>query len=197
MADALPDSALDQLFRNARTCKTFVAAPIADRRLEALYDLCRWGPTSMNGQPARFVFVRSPEAKARLRPALAAGNVAQTMAAPVTVIVAADEAFHQRLPKLFPAAPGAAATYAADPEAATETAFRNSTLQGAWLMMAARALGLACGAMSGFDNAVVDAAFFPESSWHSNFLITLGEPDLADVHPRGPRLPFSEACWIV
>ena len=142
MADVLPDSALNQLFRNARTCKTFAAASIADRRLEALYDR----PTSMNGQPVRFVFVRSPEAKGHLRPSLAG-------------------------------------QYGADD---------NNTLQGARLMMT-RALGLA----SGFDNAAVDAAFFPEISWCSNFLITLGEPDLADVHPRGPRQPFSEACRIV
>ncbi|MEO5372826.1 MAG: malonic semialdehyde reductase [Alphaproteobacteria bacterium] len=196
MADALNDTALDQLFRAARTHVTWLDRPVADDMLRAIHDLFKMAPTSANCQPARIVFVRTPEAKARLRPALMEGNVAKTMAAPVTAIIAHDLRFHELLPTLFPHA-DARSWFEGNPALIEETAFRNGTLQGAYLMMAARALGLDCGPMSGFDKAKVDAAFFPDGRWASNFLCNLGHGDPSGLYPRSPRPSFDEVCRIL
>jgi 3-hydroxypropanoate dehydrogenase len=192
----IADAALDQLFRHARTHNSF-AGPVTDDALREIYELMKWGPTSANSSPARFVFVRSPEAKAKLRPALSEGNLDKTMAAPVVVIVAHDLEFYEQLPKLFPHT-DARSWFAGKPEEHIRTnAFRGGTLQGAYFIVAARALGFDCGPMGGFDNALVDAAFFPDGKWKSNFLINLGHGDPAKVRPRNPRLTFDEACRIV
>jgi 3-hydroxypropanoate dehydrogenase len=193
---ALSDDALDTLFRTARTQNKFFPGEIADETLIALYDVLKWGPTSANCEPARFVFVRSAEAKEKLKPALSSGNRDKTMAAPVTVIVAYDEKFYDLLPELFPHA-DARAWFANSEAVAQETAFRNGTLQGAYLILAARSLGLDCGPMSGFDKAMVDAAFFAGTSWRSNFLVNLGHGDPAGVLERLPRLSFDRACQIL
>jgi 3-hydroxypropanoate dehydrogenase len=187
--------ALDRLFRHARTPARWQDRPVPDATLQALYDLLKWGPTSANCCPARFVFVRTAEGKKKLRPALSAGNVERTMAAPVTAIVAQDPYFHENLPRLYPEAPGARAWFEANRDFSDETAFRNGTLQGAYLILAARALGLDVGPMSGFDNRAVDAAFFGTSCWKSNFLVNLGYGDPAGL-PRSPRLAFDEACRL-
>lgn len=192
----LDDDSLDLIFRAARTHGSWLDRPVTDDTLRALYDLVKLGPTSLNTCPARFVFVRSRGAKERLRPALAPLNVDKTMAAPVTVIVGYDEKFYDRLGFLFPARPGAGERFAANPGLAHETAFRNGTLQGAYLIVAARALGLDAGPMSGFDNARVDAEFFGGTAVKSNFLCNLGYGDPALVRERLPRLPFEEACRI-
>ena len=192
---ALDASALDQLFRQARTYNAFTGE-VDDATLHALYDLLKFGPTTANTCPARFVFVRSAEAKARLGPALDEGNHAKTMAAPCTVIVAYDLAFYEKSPVLFPHT-DAKSWFDSKSEAdLTTIALRNGSLQGAYLLLAARALGLDCGPMSGFDNAKVDAAFFPGTSWRSNFLVNLGKGDPASIFPRSPRLGFDEACRI-
>jgi 3-hydroxypropanoate dehydrogenase len=192
---SLNDTALDIIFRSARTHNGFIDRPVPDATLRAVYDLMKWGPTSGNSGPARFVFVRSREAKARLAPALSAGNHDKTMAAPVTVIVAFDLEFYEHLPRLFPHT-DARSWFAGKPDHIRTTAFRNGTLQGAYFIIAARALGLDCGPMSGFDNAKVDAAFFPDGKVKSNFLINLGYGDEAKLHARNPRLTFDEACRI-
>jgi 3-hydroxypropanoate dehydrogenase len=192
----LADPALDQLFREAHTHDKF-AGPIDDDDLRAIYDLMKWGPTTGNSQPARFVFVRSPAAKETLRPALSAGNLDKTMAAPVTVIVAFDLEFYENLPKLFPHTDARSWFAGKAAEHIYTNAFRGGTLQGAYFLVAARALGFDCGPMGGFDNAIVDAAFFPGSPWKSNFLINLGRGDPANVRPRNPRLTFDEACRIL
>lgn len=197
MRDTLDDRALDQLFREARTYPSWSDRPVSDDQLRALYDLGKWGPTSMNCQPVRLLFLKSPEAKARLRPALMAGNVAKVEAAPVTVIVAHDLDFHGHLPQLFPHLTGAREMFAGDPQLAAETAFRNGSLQGAYLILAARALGLDVGPMSGFDNAAVDREFFPEGRVRSNFLANIGHGDDAGLYPRGPRLPFDAAATVL
>lgn len=195
MASTLTDTALDQLFRSARSYNAF-SGEIDDATLHRLYDLLKWGPTAANACPARFVFLRSPEAKARLAPALDAGNRDKTLAAPVTVIVAYDMAFYDKLPMLFPHV-DARAWFVGKPEAALETvALRNGSLQGAYLMLAARSLGLDTGPMSGFDNAKLDEAFFADTSIRSNFLVNLGQGDPASIFPRSPRLGFDEACRI-
>jgi nitroreductase len=196
MTSPIADSALDQLFRLARTAHAFRPEPVPDATLHAIYDLLKWGPTAFNSQPARFVFLRSREAKARLKPALSAGNVEQTLAAPVTVIVASDSRFFDHLPTQFPAY-DARPIYANNPAVAQATALRNGTLQGAYLIIAARALGLDCGPMSGFDPATLDAAFFPDGQFKSNFLVNLGVADPAKTFPRGPRLSFAEAAEIL
>lgn len=194
----LADAALDQLFRSARTHNRFLPEPVPEALLRDLYALYRWGPTSMNCQPGRVVFVASAEAKARLKPALSAGNVDKTMAAPVTAIVAHDTRFFEHLPTQFPSGGVAARErLAANPAGALDMALKNGTLQGAYLMLAARALGLACGPMGGFHAKAVDAAFFPDGRWASNFLVNLGYGDPAGVHPRGPRLDFDEVARIV
>jgi 3-hydroxypropanoate dehydrogenase len=192
----LDETSLDALFREARSHYHWTGTPVSDDTLHALYDLAKWGPTSANGSPARFVFLRSAEAKQRLVPALSPGNVEKTLTAAVVVIVAYDPQFYDHLPKLFPHV-DARAWFAGDPALSEETAFRNGTLQGAYLMMAARALGLDSGAMSGFDRATVDAAFFRDSGWKSNFLLNLGEADTTQQLPRQPRLAFEEACLLL
>lgn len=193
----LDERSLDILFRAARTQNGFLDQPVSDQELRALYDLLKWGPTTMNSQPARFVFVRSREAKERLRPALSPGNVDKTMAAPVTVIVAYDLRFYEHLPRTFPNNLEAKAAFEGKEAHIATTALRNGSLQGAYLILAARALGLDCGPMSGFDNAKVDEAFFPDGRWKSNFLCNLGRGDPTKVFPRNPRLAFEEACRIV
>ena len=194
----LNDQALDTLFRNARTQNGFLDTPVSDAQLRALYELMKWGPTTMNSQPARLVFVRSKAAKEKLAPALSPGNRDKTMAAPVTAIIAYDLQFYENLPRTFPNNPNAKAAFAGEEKKAhvQTTALRNGSLQGAYLILAARALGLDCGPMSGFDNAKVDAAFFPEGRVKSNFLCNLGVGDPAKVFPRNPRLPFDEACTL-
>ncbi|RQR62432.1 malonic semialdehyde reductase [Burkholderia sp. Bp9126] len=191
----LSDSALDQLFLTARTHNAWQNKPVDDALLHRLIDLAKFGPTSANSSPARFVFVKSPEAKARLKPALSEGNLAKTLAAPVTVIVGMDMAFYDHLPRLFPHA-DARSWFAGNDALIQATAFRNSSLQGAYLIMAARALGLDAGPMSGFDNAAVDAAFFAGTTVKSNFLVNLGYGDPAGLHPRGPRFDFDDIARI-
>jgi len=193
---ALEDAALAQLFTAARTHRHWLARELPAARLRELYELVKWGPTSGNCLPGRFVFVVSAAAKARLKPVLEPGNVGKTMAAPATVIVAHDSRFYELLAKTNPRST-AAASFAADAAAAAETAFRNGSLQGAYLLLAARALGLDCGPMSGFDNARLDAEFFPDGRWRSNFLVNLGYGDPAALHPRQPRLDFDEACRVL
>ncbi|MBS0539449.1 MAG: malonic semialdehyde reductase [Proteobacteria bacterium] len=194
----LDDKALDLLFRSARTHNGFQDKPVSDAQLRALYDIMKWGPTSANSQPARIVFVRTKEGKEKLKPALSAGNTAKTMSAPVTVIVAYDTRFHEHLPKQFPHDQTASSWFSGPgkEQVAFTTAFRNGTLQGAYLMMAARSLGLDVGAMSGFDNAKVDAAFFPDGRFKSNFLCNLGYGDHSKLFNRSPRLSFEEACTL-
>ena len=194
--NALDDTALDILFYQARTFSNWQPRAVDNGVLKMLFDLLRMAPTSANSQPGRFVFVRSPEAKARLKPALAPGNVDKTMAAPVTVIIGHDLKFFETLPKTFPQV-DARSWFAGNPQLADSTAFRNGSLQGAYLILAARALGLDCGPMSGFDNAKVDAEFFPGGQVKSNFLCNLGYGDPKGVHPRNPRLDFDEACEIL
>lgn len=196
MAASLNTDSLAQLFTAARSHNGFLPAAIDDASLIALYDLLKWGPTAANGCPARFVFVRSPEGKARLKPALAPGNVEKTMAAPVTVIVGRDIEFYEKLPKLFPHT-DARSWFAGNAAAIEETSLRDSALQGAYLILAARALGLDCGPMAGFDKAKVDAEFFAGTTIKSVFLVNLGQGDPTKLFPRNPRLSFDEACQIV
>jgi len=191
----LDENALDVLFRAARTKWEWTDEGVSDDDLKALYELVKLGPTSANCSPARFVFIRTPEGKEKLKPALSAGNLDKTMAAPVTVIVAHDPLFYQHLPKLFPPA-DAKAWFSGNPDLAEETAFRNSTLQGAYLILAARALGIDSGAMSGFDKTKVDRAFFNESGWKSNFLVNLGHGVPEHPFPRLPKLTFEEAAIL-
>jgi 3-hydroxypropanoate dehydrogenase len=192
----LDDQALDTLFLEARTHNGWTDQPVSDDDLRRIYDVLKFGPTSANSSPARFVFLRTAAARERLLPALSPGNVAKTMAAPAVAIVAYDPAFYDQLPRLFPHA-DARAWFSGNPALAEETAFRNSTLQGAYLIIAARACGLDTGPMSGFDRAKVDEIFFAESGWKSNFLINLGHGDRAALFPRSPRLDFDEACRVL
>ncbi|WP_024889203.1 malonic semialdehyde reductase [Luteimonas huabeiensis] len=191
----LDDTALDQLFRTARTYNRF-SGEIDDATLHRLYELLKWGPTSANQSPARFVFVRSAEAKKKLEPALDEGNRAKTMSAPVVAIVGYDEDFHEKLPYLFPHT-DAKSWFDGPREGRHDHAFRNGTLQGAYLILAARALGLDTGPMTGFDAAKVDAAFFAGTAIRSNFLVNLGKGDPASIFDRSPRLSFDEACRIL
>lgn len=196
MSEKLAEAALDQLFRTARTYNAFLPKEVTDEQLHALYEIAKFGPTSANSSPMRLVFVKSAEAKEKLKPFLSEGNRAKTMAAPVTAIVANDHAFYEKLPQLFPHA-DARSWFAGNQPLADVTAFRNATLQGAYVIMAARALGLDCGPMSGFDNAGVDEAFFAGTTVKSNFLINIGYGDASrDLFPRSPRLAFDEACRI-
>ncbi len=191
----LNDTALDTLFRKARTFHRWSDRPVEDTTLKALWDLARMGPTSANCSPIRIVFVKSASAKERLRPHVAEGNIASVMSAPVTAILAHDLDFYERLPELFNA--DAVSWFKGKP-GAEPTAFRNGSLQGAYVMLAARALGLDCGPMSGFDNAGVDGAFLGhQPRWRSNFICNLGYGDEPDMRPRNPRLAFDEACAIV
>jgi len=197
MATVLGDDGLDLLFRNARTHVHWTPGPVDDATLRRVYDLAKMGPTSANMCPMRIVFVRSPAAKEKLKPCLDAGNVGKTMAAPVTAIIGMDVHFFEQLPKLYPHA-DAKAWFKDLPEPVLEyVALRNSSLQGAYFMLAARACGLDCGPMSGFNNAKVDAAFFAGTTVKSNFLCNLGHGDASKLHPRSPRLTFEEACSVV
>ena len=193
---AIADSALDRIFREARTYAAWMPEPVSTELLKQVYELTKLGPTSGNGSPARFVFVTTPEAKERLKPALMPGNVEKTMTAPVTVIVAWDTEFFVHLPKLFPHF-DMRPMYTSNAAHAEETAFRNSSLQGAYFIIAARALGLDCGPMSGFNKAAVDAEFFPDGKWKANFLINLGYGDKSKLYPRGHRLSFDEAAKVL
>ena len=208
---ALSDDALDLLFRKARTHSVWLDRLVEDDLLHQLYDLMKWGPTSANCCPVRIIFLRTKAAKERLRPALMAGNVDKTMKAPVTAIIGHDSKFYAQLPRLFPAMPAMKEMFAVSAELTATTALRNGSLQGAYFMLAARSLGLDCGPMSGFDNAKVDAEFFPTTvPWgaapgsflatgpiKSNFLCNLGYGDAAKLHPRGPRLTFDESCQLL
>jgi len=202
---------IDKLFRNARTHSAWTDKRVSDETLRELYDALKWGPTSANASPARFVFIRSAAAKERLRPSLAPGNVEKTMAAPVTVIVAYDLQFYEKLPNLFPHNPAMRDLFASNASLIEVTARRNSSLQGAYLMLAARALGLDCGPMSGFDNAKLDEEFFgagkecegceqeffPAGHVKANFLCNLGYGDPSKLLSRSPRLEFKEACTLM
>jgi 3-hydroxypropanoate dehydrogenase len=188
--------ALDQLFYEARTHSTWLSEPVPVELLRKAYELARLGPTSGNGSPARFVFLTTPDAKALLKPVLAPGNVDKTMAAPVTVIVAWDTEFHEHLPKLFPQF-DMRSYFVGNHALINETAFRNSSLQAAYFILAARALGLDCGPMSGFDADKLNAAFFPGGKWKVNLLCNLGYGDSSKLHPRNPRLNFEEASVIL
>jgi 3-hydroxypropanoate dehydrogenase len=192
----LSDDALDLLFRKARTHRAWLDRPVPDALLRRVYELACFGPTSANSSPMRVLFVKSREAKERLRPCLSPGNVDKTMQAPVTAIIGHDLEFYEHLPRLFPTA-DMRANFVGKPELIAATAFRNGTLQGAYLMLAARALGLDCGGMSGFDNAKVDAEFFPEGRVRSNFLCNLGYGDATGLPPRPPRLSFDEVCRTI
>ena len=196
MSKILDDAALDALFRSARTHNSWQAKPVGDALLQAVWELAKLGPTSANCSPARIVFVRSPEAKARLKPSLSAGNLEQTMTAPVTAVFAYDLLFYDHLPRLFPQA-DARSWFAGNAKTAEITALRNGSLQAAYFMLAARALGLDCGPMSGFDNAKVDTAFFPDGRVKSNFLCNVGHGDPARVMQKLPRLDFEEACTLL
>lgn len=197
-AKMLSDEALDTLFRSARTYNGWTKDPVGDDLLEAVYDLCKMGPTSANCCPARFIFVRSPEAKEKLKPCLASGNVDKTMAAPVTAIIINDYKFFDKMDKLAPHRPNGRAMFAGDRPGIDDTAFRNATLQGAYLMLAARALGLDCGPMSGFDKKKIKQAFFADQEdWEANWICNLGYGDPASVYPRAPRLEFSDVCKVV
>jgi len=197
MTVPLDTGTLDRLFRTARTHSSYVPGTVTDDQLRAIYDLLKFGPTSANSSPARFIFVRSKAAKERLRPALSVGNVDKTMAAPVTVIVGYDRRFYEKMPELFPNNPDAQNWFKGNEALIDTTGLRNSSLQGAYLIVAARALGLDCGPMSGFDNAKVDAEFFPDGRVKSNFLCNLGVGDPARLPPRNPRLSFEIACSVL
>jgi 3-hydroxypropanoate dehydrogenase len=198
MENPLTDAALDTLFRQARTHNAWLPRPVEDDLLRAVYDLAKWGPTSANTMPMRVVFVKTPEAKDRLKPALSQGNVDKTMAAPVCAIVATDSRFYEHIPQLFPQNPkfGDLFTAPGQEEFTRIHAFRNGTLQGAYLIIAARAMGLDAGPMSGFDGRKVDSEFFPDGRYKSNFLVNIGYGDPAQLYPRNPRLDFDQACEI-
>jgi 3-hydroxypropanoate dehydrogenase len=187
--------ALETIFTKARTHSAWVPRPVGDDLLRQVYDLMKWGPTSANCCPARIVFVKTSEAKEKLVPCMAPANAEKTKAAPVTAIIAYDLEFYEKLPLLFPHT-DARSWFAGNQPLIESTAFRNGTLQGAYFIIAARALGLDCGPMSGFDNAKVDEAFFSGTSWKSNFVCNLGHGDPGKLHPRNPRLDFGEACRI-
>lgn len=193
MTSALDDQSLDQIFRSARTFNNWANRPVADETVRKIYDLMKWGPTSANSSPARFIWVRSANGKATLAGLAAEPNKAKILKAPVTVIIAHALDFANELPKLMPHNAEAMQKYFAAPDVAEETAMRNGTLQGAYLIVAARALGLDCGPMSGFDNAGVDKAFFSGTRIKSNFICSIGYGDPASVFPRNPRLSFEEA----
>ena len=196
MKKALDDATLNTLFREARSYNRWSGELVPDQTLHELYELLKFGPTSANSTPARFVFVKGAEAKAKLVACVSPGNVVKVEQAPVTVIIAMDEKFYEKMPKLSPQRPNAAEMFK-DPALAKVTMMRNSTLQGAYLILAARSLGLDCGPMSGFDNAKLDAAFFADTPLKSNFICALGTGTTERLHPRNPRLAFEEACKIV
>jgi 3-hydroxypropanoate dehydrogenase len=185
----------EQLFDHARTWSGFTAEPVSDELLHQLYELLKWAPTASNSSPARFLFVKGAEAKEKLLNCVSAGNVEKTRSAPVTAIVGMDMAFYEQLPRLYPVV-DARSWFVGKPKAIEEGALRNASLQGAYLIMAARALGLDCGPMSGFDGAKVDAAFWAGTTVRTNFLVNLGHGDPDKLRPRGPRLSFDEVCRI-
>ena len=189
---------LDKILREARTHNGFQNKPVTDDQLRQIHEIMKWGPTSANSQPARIVWVRTKEGKERLRPALSSGNTEKTMTSPVTAIVAYDSRFYEHLPRMFPHDQTAQSWFSGPgkEQVAFLTAFRNGTLQGAYLMIAARAIGLDVGAMSGFDNAKVDAAFFPDGRFKSNFLCNIGHGDSSKLFTRHPRMAFEEACTL-
>jgi 3-hydroxypropanoate dehydrogenase len=194
----LDKKALDIILRDARTHNGWQNKPVTDAQLREIYEIMKWGPTSANSQPARIVFVRTKEGKEKLRPALSAGNTDKTMTAPVTAIVAYDTKFYEHLHKTFPHDKTAPYWFSGEGKeaVATATAFRNGSLQGAYLIIAVRAIGLDVGAMSGFDNAKVDEAFFPDGRLKSNFLCNIGYGDPSKLFDRSPRLTFEEACTL-
>jgi len=192
----LDDTTLAQLFTEARTRNDFSDRPVPEALIRRLYELTKFGPTAVNATPARFVFLTSPEARARLTPFMSGNNAAKTAKAPVNVILATDNDFHQHLDTLFPHAPGAKDWFG-DETMRKETAFRNSSLQGGYFMIAARALGLDVGPMSGFDAAGVKAEFFPDSNVEPNFIVNLGYGTDENLFPRSPRLSFEEAATIL
>jgi len=194
---SIDQSALDILFNQARTHSAWLDEPVDDALLKQIYDLTKMAPTSANCQPLRVVFVKSKEAKERLKPCLDAGNVNKTMSAPVTAIIAYDMTFYDKLPQLFPHAKGMRETFVGNDQKIFTTAFRNGSLQGAYFILAARALGLDCGPMSGFDNATLDQEFLSDTPWKSSFLCNLGHGNASKLHPRGPRPEFEETCEIV
>ena len=201
MPAEISDAAIDQIFRDARTYRRSAEAwldkPVDAAQLRAAYDLAKLGPTSANASPARFVFVRSPEAKEKLKSALSESNVDQTMAAPVTAIVGSDQEFYEHLPRLYKEDDSAITWFKGKPDNITSTAFRNSSLQGAYLIVALRAVGLDCGPMSGFNNAGVDALFFSGTTVKSNFLINIGYGNPAVIRPREERFAFDEVCRVI
>lgn len=192
----LDDRSLDIIFREAHTHTVWLDMPVSDTLIQQIYDLLKWAPTSANSSPARFVFVRSAAAKQRLLPAVSPGNLEKTRTAPVTAIIAYDTEFYEKLPKLF-LHEDARSWFAGNQPLIDTTVFRNGTLQGGYLIIAARALGLDAGPMSGFDNAKVDKEFFPDGKVRSNFLVNLGYGDHTKMHPRNPRLPFADAAQIL
>jgi 3-hydroxypropanoate dehydrogenase len=197
MTNMLSSEGQDLIFRNARSHSVWLDKPVDDALLRQVYELTKFGPTSANMCPLRIIFVKSPEAKERLKPAIAEGNVTKVMTAPVTTILGMDIHFYEKLPQLFPHV-DARAWFKDLPENVLEyVALRNSSLQGAYFMLAARALGLDCGPMSGFDNAKVDATFFAGTTVKSNFICSLGYGDASKLHPRSPRLTFEEACQVI
>jgi len=196
MTNSLPTSTQEQLFTQARTVHAFKPMPISDQQIWDLYELMKWGPTAFNAQPGRYVFLRSEAAKERLLPALSPGNITQVKSASVTVIVAYDTQFYEHLPTLYPAM-DAKPFFEGKPAVTEVAALRNSSLQGAYLLLAARSLGWDCGPMSGFDAAQVNQAFFPDGRYHANFLMNIGIADPSGVYPRGPRLAFGDAAQIL
>jgi 3-hydroxypropanoate dehydrogenase len=193
---SISEDAIDQLFRQARTHSAWLAEPVPIELLGKAYELARLGPTSANVSPSRFVFLTTPGAKTRLRPALAPGNVEKTMAAPVTAIIAWDTEFYENLPRLFPQA-DMRSYFIGNRALIDETAFRNSSLQAAYFILAARALGLDCGPMSGFDPDKLNTEFFPDGKWKVNFLCNLGYGDQRTLYPRNPRLEFDEVAVVL
>jgi 3-hydroxypropanoate dehydrogenase len=187
---------VNRLFLDARTHSAWLDKPVSDELLRRVYDVARMGPTSANNQAMRVVYVKSPAAKEKLRPFLSPGNVDKTMAAPATAIIAYDLEFYEKMPKLFPQADMKKAFQGMPEEKRERSRLQSSSLQGAYMILAARALGLDCGPMGGFDNAKVDEAFFPDGKWKSNFLLNLGYGDATKLFPRNPRLDFDEACRI-
>jgi len=194
---ALPAAALDQLFLEARSFSHWTGEDVSDDTIKAVYDLARMGPTAANGSPARFVFLKSDAGKERLKPHLSPNNVDKVMSSAFTVIVAHDVEFYEKIPQLFPHNPGARDWYSWSAEHAEKNAFRNGSLQGAYLMLAARAMGLDCGPMSGFGNDGVDEEFFKGTAWRSNFICAMGHGDRVSLHDRSPRLSFDEACQLL
>ena len=197
MTETVNDAGLDIIFRTARSYNGWQDKPVSPALLQAVYELMIYGPTSANCEPARIVFVTSPEAKERLKKHLLPTNVDKVLGAPATAILGYDLKFYEEIPRLFPHNPGAREWFSGDEKLAETTAFRNGTLQGAYLIIAARALGLDCGPMSGFDNAGIDQEFFAGTTIKSNFICALGHGDPGSIFDRSPRLPFEDACQVL